>query len=131
MPSAAPKPCKHAGCGKLVKDGSGYCQAHIDDRKIGKFADERRGSRHERGYDSQWDKARKRVLARDKGLCQVCRKYNRYRPAQQVDHITNKASAVAMGWTTQRIEADENLQSICKTCHEAKTQAESKLARRG
>jgi hypothetical protein len=28
MPSAAPKPCTAPGCGKLVRDGSGRCEAH-------------------------------------------------------------------------------------------------------
>lgn len=131
MPSAAPKPCRHVGCGQLVRDGSGFCAAHQSDRKIGKFADDRRGSRQSRGYDAAWEKRRKRILSRDKGLCQPCLKENRYRPAKQVDHIANKAAARAMGWTEDQIEDDDNLQSICKLCHEAKTQAEAQRSRKG
>lgn len=131
MPSAAPKPCRHAGCGQLVRDGTGYCTAHQDDRKIGKFADERRGSRQDRGYGKDWEVTRKRILSRDKGLCQPCLQVKRYRPARQVDHIINKATALSLGWATAQIEADENLQSICEACHKAKTQAEAVRARRG
>lgn len=121
MPNSAPKPCRHAGCGKLVGDGSGYCQEHQEDRKAGTFADERRGTRHERGYGSDWDKARKRILSRDKGLCQVCLSNKKYRPARQVDHKVPKFE----GGT----DDDDNLQSICKPCHDIKTQAEAQRAR--
>jgi 5-methylcytosine-specific restriction protein A len=123
MPSAAPKPCRHAGCGKLVGDGSGYCATHQDDRKAGKFADDRRGSRHERGYGKEWDILRKRILSRDKGLCQPCLQQKRYRPARHVDHIIPKFE--------DGTDDDANLQAICKTCHDAKTQAEALRARRG
>lgn len=131
MPSAAPKPCKHAGCGKLVHDGSGYCAAHQSDRKVGKFADDRRGSRQSRGYGAEWEQSRKRVLSRDKGLCQPCLKKGRYRPAKQVDHITNKAAARAMGWTEEQIEDDKNKQGICDECHKDKTSEEAQRARKG
>jgi 5-methylcytosine-specific restriction protein A len=117
MPNAAAKPCRHAGCGVLVRDGSGFCAAHQDDRKIGKFADARRGSRHERGYGSEWEQIRKRILSRDKGLCQPCLQAGRPRPARAVDHIIPKAA----GGT----DADDNLQAICNACHQAKTATEA------
>lgn len=123
MPVSAPKPCRHPGCGALVRDGSGYCAAHQSDRALGKFADQRRGSRHERGYGAEWEKTRKRILSRDKGLCQVCLGNGRYRPARAVDHKTPKFE----GGT----DADENLQAICADCHATKTQAEAKRARQG
>lgn len=28
MPSAAPRPCSHPGCGALVRDGTGRCPSH-------------------------------------------------------------------------------------------------------
>ena len=131
MPIAAARPCRHVGCGQLVRDGSGLCQAHQSDKAVGKFADSRRGSRHERGYGTDWDKKRKRILSRDKGLCQTCLKRGKPRPARAVDHVINKAEARRRGWTDEQIEADENLQSICKTCHDAKTAEEALRARAG
>lgn len=121
MPTAAPKPCKHAGCGQLVRDGSGYCQKHRDDRSTGKFGDDRRGSRQERGYGAEWERTRKRILRRDKGLCQPCLKQGRPRPAKQVDHILPKFE----GGT----DDDGNLQAICVGCHQDKTAGEAKRAR--
>ena len=104
------------GCSQLVRDGSGYCAAHQSDRSIGKFADERRGSRQSRGYGAEWEQTRKRILSRDKGLCQVCKADGRLRPAKQVDHKVPKAE----GGT----EDDDNLQAICSDCHKAKTAKE-------
>jgi 5-methylcytosine-specific restriction protein A len=106
-----------------VRDGSGYCEAHQADRKINKFADDRRGSRHERGYGTEWDKLRNAILRRDKGLCQVCLAAGKYRPAKQVDHIRQKSQ----GGT----DAEDNLQSICVECHQAKTASEAAAGRGG
>lgn len=89
----------------------------------GSFADPQRGSRHERGYGAAWDKLRKAVLRRDKGLCQVCLAAGKYRPAREVDHIQPKAS----GGT----DVETNLQAICTACHQAKTATEAAAARAG
>lgn len=114
MPKAAPKPC--VKCGILVRDGSSRCDKHkvVD----GTFADKRRGSRHQRGYGSAWDRKRKQILARDHGLCQPCLVHGHITLATQVDHIVNKA----VGGT----DDDDNLQSICKPCHDAKTLQEAR-----
>lgn len=123
MPKTPPRPCRRQGCGKLVDDGSGYCAAHQADRNIGKFADKFRGSRHQRGYGTDWDKRRKLVLVRDNGLCRPCLKEGRVTPATQVDHIVCKAEGGG--------DDEENLQAICKDCHELKTIAEALRARAG
>lgn len=73
-------------------------------------------SRHERGYGKEWDRLRKVVILRDKGLCQPCREEGRATPANIVDHILNKAS----GGTDDL----SNLRVICRAHHDAKTIAE-------
>lgn len=123
MPIAAPRPCRHPGCGQLVRDGSGYCASHQADRKAGTFSDPHRGNRHDRGYGTAWVKARDRILTRDAGLCQPCLRAGRVTMARQVDHIVPKSA----GGT----EDDSNLQAICAPCHKAKTQAEALQSRRG
>lgn len=115
MPKAAPKPCTRAGCGVIVRDGSSRCEAH----KVieGSFADRRRGTRQQRGYGQAWERVRAQVLVRDGGLCQVCADAGRITPnCNEVDHIVNKAA----GGTDDL----DNLQTICKPCHRAKTTAE-------
>lgn len=70
-------------------------------------------SRHERGYGTAWERLRSAVMRRDRWLCQPCLSKGRPTPASAVDHITPKAS----GGTDDQ----ENLQAICKACHDAKT----------
>jgi 5-methylcytosine-specific restriction protein A len=72
-----------------------------------------RTSRHARGYGTAWDRVRKEIMARDKGLCQPCLKANRVTAGNAVDHITPKAK----GGT----DDPANLQVICRACHLDKT----------
>jgi 5-methylcytosine-specific restriction protein A len=85
-----------------------------------------RGNRHQRGYGAVWERTRERILQRDAGLCQPHLKRGEMQLGNQVDHITSKAEARARGWTTEQIEDDANLQTICTTCHREKTSSESK-----
>ena len=74
-----------------------------------------RTSRHSRGYGTEWDKTRKRILARDNHLCQAC--LPRVKAGTHVDHITPKAQGGA--------DSDDNLQTLCYPCHKAKTASDS------
>ncbi|MCR5864663.1 HNH endonuclease [Aquincola sp. J276] len=118
MPQAAPRPCTQVGCGVLVRDGSGRCAAH----KVvaGAFADRRRGSRHERGYGTAWDKQRKRILQRDAGICQACLP-GAVHAGTEVDHRVPKAEGGS--------DDDANLQTICRAAHQEKTAAEAARGR--
>lgn len=120
VPLAAPRPCKHPGCRELVGDGRGYCAAHKR-AAPGSFADRARGSRHQRGYGSAWDKLRLVVMRRDRGLCQPCLAAGHVTAASAVDHILARA----------RGGGDElgNLQAICSECHRRKTDAEKNASR--
>lgn len=88
---------------------------------VGTFADRRRGTRHERGYGTAWDKLRRQVLQRDAGLCQVCARAGRVMRAHAVDHVVPKAA----GGTDDQ----DNLQAICRPCHDAKTSEEKRQGR--
>ena len=70
-------------------------------------------SRHERGYGTAWDKLRKVIIARDKGLCQEHRRDGKLRTGNNVDHILSKAK----GGT----DDPSNLELLCADCHKAKT----------
>jgi len=69
-----------------------------------------------------WRRIRERILKRDSFLCQPCKKQDRLTLATQVDHVVPQFEGGS--------EADDNLQGICDACHEAKTQAEARRARR-
>lgn len=60
---------------------------------------------------------RKRILARDQGLCQVCLRLGRIELAREVDHLLAKAE----GGT----DDESNLQAICRQCHAVKTAFEA------
>lgn len=127
MPVAAPKPCRHPGCNVLVRSG-GRCDKHQREAAPGSFADRSRGTRHERGYGTDWDKIRERILRRDNGLCQECLRNGVLTAVGDkpfsawCDHVIPKAE----GGT----DDDENLQTLCRSCHQAKTDRE-KLRGRG
>lgn len=66
-----------------------------------------RPSSNERGYDATWQKLRLMIL-RGEPLCRRCGE-----AASQVDHIV----PLRKGGTN----AQENLQSLCHSCHSRKT----------
>jgi 5-methylcytosine-specific restriction enzyme A len=115
MPSRPLRPCKHRGCPALVPGGGTYCEAHKAEEVKWK-PDRERGNRHARGYDTTWTKTRARIMRRDCGICQPCKRAGRAAEAREVDHIVSKAN----GGT----EDDANLQAICTPCHKAKTATE-------
>jgi 5-methylcytosine-specific restriction protein A len=81
-------------------------------------------SRQSRGYGAPWDKIRLRILKRDCGVCQPCKRDGRAMIGNEVDHIISKAKAAAMGWSQEQIDGDANLQTICGPCHKLKTKVE-------
>ena len=102
------------GSGVLVKDGGARCPKHPGGYG---FTDRGRGSRHQRGYGSEWDRQREAIMKRDCGLCQACAKQGRVTLARDVDHIIPKAE----GGTN----LDINLQALCKHCHAVKSKTEA------
>lgn len=87
-------------------------------------------SRQSRGYGADWEKVRKLVMERDKGLCQVCLGKNRVAVARAVDHVTPKAEAKRLRWSQARTDHPNNLQAICDPCHDEKSAVETGRAYR-
>lgn len=80
-------------------------------------ADPARAGTTARGYGWPWQQLRLRILQRDLYQCQACKLGGRITPAREVDHRINKAS----GGT----DDPDNLQSLCRPCHDAKTERET------
>lgn len=120
MPVSAPKRCSQPGCNVLVR-GSSRCDVHKVE--AGSFADRRRGSRHERGYGSAWDKLRLEVLRRDAGVCQPHLEQGVVHAGSHVDHRKAKAE----GGT----DDPANLWCVCVDFHRAKTAQEARRGRSG
>lgn len=81
-------------------------------------------SRHSRGYGAAWEKVRKQVIARAKGLCEKCEREGRVCQGRDVDHVVSKAKATRLGWSRAKTDHPDNLQYLCEPCHKAKTAAE-------
>lgn len=96
--------CTEPGCDE-VADGP-RCRIHANAR------DAARGTSSERGYDAEWQRVRKLVLARDGYECQlrlrVCTKV-----ATTVDHVIPLSAGGA------RLDL-ANLQAACLKCNVAK-----------
>lgn len=118
-------PCRMHKCKNLVTKRSmlGYCDEHADQRHGWAKTQAVKGNTTQRGYGYAWRQIRKQVLERDCYLCQVCKAAGRLTEATAVDHIINKAH----GGT----DSKDNLQAICKSCHDKKTQMESQKGRGG
>lgn len=88
-----------------------------------KFADARRGSRHARGYGSEWEALRARILKRDGYVCQCedCKEAGRILPARDVDHILAKAHGGS--------DEESNLRAMNADCHKRKTAREGRGGR--
>ncbi len=114
MPRLPPHPCAEPGCPALV-DGQPRCEAHK--AESWKRYDESRGSRDARGYGSRWRKVREIVLNAEP-LCRLCAKAGIVTAATLVDHIVPKAREAE----DYRLE---NLQPLCRACHNRKTREES------
>lgn len=108
-------------------DAPGYCDKHAQ-LTSGWAKSQGDKTAAQRGYDYAWQQLRKRILSRDGGLCQIKGPGCEY-VAREVDHIIGKAKASSMGWTRAQTDAETNLQSACKPCHSAKSEAESAAAR--
>lgn len=109
--------CAVKGCPNLVERGKRYCEAHADLEP--KIDYDKGRSASERGYDRQWQKARKSYLTRHP-LCVECLKQGKYVMATDVDHIKPHRGDKELFWDP------DNLQSLCHSCHSKKTNAEDR-----
>lgn len=65
----------------------------------------------------RWQKIRLRILSRDCGLCQECRRKGHVRQGKEVDHIIPQAKGGS--------DDESNLQLLCVACHESKTRRDN------
>lgn len=120
MPSKALKICTYYGCSELSENR--YCEKHRAlfkerHRQKRERYDQDRGSPTARGYNSKWRKARTTYL-RHHPLCAECDCHGRVVPATVVDHVIPHKGNQQLFWDTS------NWQSLCKSCHDAKTARE-------
>ena len=120
------KLCAYPGCRRAVPLGEKYCEAHKErGEKQDELAAKRRESRRlkfkgtstDRGYDYRWRKLRNRFIAQHPH-CAECLKRGVITMATDVDHIIPHRGDARL------LYDENNLQSLCKSCHSRKTATE-------
>ena len=115
------KLCAEPACSTAVPYGTRRCIKHTKEKDAEPSGWVKRPSprhREHNGSHKGWRKLRMMVIRRDMGLCQSCKATGLMRSGQEVDHIDGSAG-----------DAMDNLQLLCKPCHQAKTKQESIDAR--
>ena len=110
------RPCAHPGCQQWATQGS-YCEKHAAEHQkaraeFARRADQERPSANDRGYTSEWRRARKAWIIRHP-LCAICGN-----PATDVDHIIPHRGDRKLFWDSG------NWQSLCHECHSRKSYTE-------
>lgn len=109
MPNAAPKPCAHPGCGKLVRDGSNRCEAH----KRPEWSKKPDAPKRMTGRKLQ---AARAALFQASPLCAYCLAKGKAVLATQRDHIVPLSEG--------GLDVPDNTQGLCDECHDGKSLAE-------
>lgn len=109
MPNAAPRPCTHPGCGRLVHDGSGRCVQHP------KAKWQKKASATKRITGRRLQAMRAQLFMREP-LCRSCARLGRVVLATERDHIIPLEEGGK--------DVDANVQPLCFDCHDAKSKAE-------
>lgn len=109
MPIRAPRVCGH--CGGVHQSGERCPKTESRDRERKARADAKRPNARARGYDREWEQARRDYLAAYPS-CARCGK-----PAAVVDHIVTIRKA-----PHRRLDRT-NFQSLCTACHSSWKQA--------
>ena len=111
MPKKPKRPCSYQGCPELT-DGR-FCQKH-QKAYDGDYNRRLRDMSAQEFYSSRaWRMKRHRHLT-DEPLCRECRKAGRITRATLVDHI------IPIRQGGEPLD-DDNLQSLCASCHSAKS----------
>ncbi len=105
MPRKPKRPCSYPGCPKLT-DGR-FCEEHakLEAKRYEKYD---RDPAVRRRYGRAWTRIRNRYAAAHP-FCEDCYKRGILTPMEEVHHIL----PLSRGGT----HADDNLMSLCKSCH--------------
>jgi 5-methylcytosine-specific restriction protein A len=104
------KACAAPGCpNRVVK---GRCPQHS--KQAARLEDERRGSRHERGYDNRWAKYSKARLQQHP-LCA-----DPFHVHDELGAFAECTDHVVPAWAGGDFWDPENHQSLCKACNTKK-----------
>jgi len=121
MPWKPKRPCRHPGCPNLSDQA--YCEVHRQGAGAAanrEYDESRRDKEMRRFYNSPgWRRVRLLKLQQNP-VCEECFRQGRVTGAVIADHILP-----AREYASKRLDVD-NLQSLCRACHNKKTAADPK-----
>lgn len=104
--------CAMKGCPAVISAGHRFCAEHAKRER-----ESRDQAKTDKRYNTaRWQRLRASVLAREP-LCRECAGHGVVTAAQVVDHITPVVDGGG--------DARDNLQPLCASCHNQKTQRET------
>lgn len=117
VPRKPLKPCRYPSCPGLTKDR--FCSKHIKEYNRQYNREERPGYSKRLYKTVRWQRLRKKVLLASP-LCSECARQGKITPATVVDHIVPHKGNLELFWD------ENNLQALCKSCHDRKTAKEGR-----
>jgi len=105
MPFKPKRPCSQPGCPKLT-DGR-FCEEHAK-QEAKRYERHQRDPAAKKRYGRAWKLIRDHHIA-SHPLCEKCMKIGKITPVQEVHHI----KPLSQGGTN----AEDNLMSLCTSCH--------------
>jgi len=151
MPMLPKRGCSEPNCGGVAAAGDSRCEEHARTHRTAsqRLYDSQRGSRVERGYDSDHQRLRVLCFQRDEWRCRVCRWEPDVVRDCRLAGIESPPAAVVLEELRQAKNAGErhphadhvlpivlspgqrlnldNMQTLCDTCHRRKTLKENGL----
>lgn len=129
--------CRQSGCHAMVQLPHHYCKQHFEHEaeylanrqrwarahgkqyqhkynNVTRYRNDTKSKQYQFYRSRQWQRLRQQVLDRDHYVCQYCGQPN----SRTVDHV------VPIEYDEQRMASIDNLATICRQCHQLKTQWE-------
>ena len=105
MPRKPKSPCRWSGCKELTEER--YCKKHkqLAEKQYNKY---QRDPHTYKRYNSRWRLIRQ-LYIKEHPVCEVCEKKGIVKAVEEVHHII----PLSEGGT----HSDDNLMSLCKSCH--------------
>ena len=117
MPYRSQRPCNFPHCNDFALANKPYCLKHCREKQSRFQRESKKDYTSNEMYNHRWKKLR-RLILRSNPFCGECLKSGHHMPAIEVDHI------IPHKGDKTNFYNEDNLKSLCKSCHSKKTMLE-------